>query len=81
MVVTAKTTAEMKALGHRFERVAIHLRSCNLPSMISIRIRRLYLRLSYPTASDREVYGTLENGVPDVLLFVSPPVTVAHFVT
>ena len=38
--------AEKNALGHLSYLVATRLQSLSLPNMISIRLRRLYLRLS-----------------------------------
>ncbi len=46
--------AEKKVSGHRSYRVATRLQSLSLPNMISIRLRRLYQRLSYLTAFLRD---------------------------
>ncbi len=46
----ASAIAERKTLGHLSYLVATRRQSLSLPNMISIRLRRLYRRLSYRTA-------------------------------
>jgi len=46
--------AEKKVSGHRSYQVATRLQSFNRPNMISMRLRRLYLRLSYLMAFLRD---------------------------
>ena len=47
--VAARAMAERKTLGQRSYRVATRRQSLSLPNMVSIRLRRLYRRLSYFT--------------------------------
>ena len=46
MAVAARATAEKKTFEHRSYLVATRRQSFRRPNMISIRLRRLYLRLS-----------------------------------
>jgi len=49
MTRAANAIADRKTFGHLSYRVATRLQSLSLPNMISMRLRRLYLRLSYLT--------------------------------
>jgi hypothetical protein len=52
--VAVRAIAEKKVSGQRSYRVATRLQSLSLPNMISIRLRRLYRRLSYLTGFLRD---------------------------
>ncbi len=56
--------AEKKVSGHRSYRVATRLQSLSLPNMISIRLRRLYQRLSYLTAFLRDFRPGMQTFMP-----------------
>lgn len=47
MTGAARAMTDRKTIGHASYRVATRLQSFCVPTMISIRFRRLYLRLSY----------------------------------
>ncbi len=57
MTVAASAIAEMKTLGQRLWRVATHPQPLSLPNIISMRFRRLNLRLSYLTGVLRGPYS------------------------
>ena len=52
--VAASARAEKKTVGQRSYRVATRRQSLRRPNMISMRLRRLYRRLSYLTGKDRD---------------------------
>lgn len=56
--------AERKTFGHRSYRVATRLQSLCLPNMISMRLRRLYLRLSYLTGFLRFFRPGMQARIP-----------------
>ncbi len=64
MTVAASAIAERKTFGHLSYRVATRRQSFSLPNMISMRLRRLYRRLStarqdIAAAMSREGYLTV----------------------
>src|SRR6056297_194210 len=63
-MVAARAIAERKVSGHRSYRVATRLQSLRRPNMISIRLRRLYRRLSYFTAFLRDFRPGMQTFIP-----------------
>ena len=57
MIVAARAMAERKTLGHRSWRVAMRRQSLSLLNMISMRLRRLYRRLSWRMGLARDFRG------------------------
>jgi len=64
MTVAARAMAERKTLGQRSYRVATRRQSLSLPNMISMRLRRLYRRLSYLTVVLRCFLPGMQGFIP-----------------
>ena len=56
--------AEKNAVGQRSYRVATRRQSLRRPNMISMRLRRLYRRLSYLTGLDRDFRPGMQGLMP-----------------
>src|SRR6056297_3541837 len=63
-MVAARAIAERKVSGHRSYRVATRRQSLMRPNMISIRLRRLYRRLSYFTVFLRDFRPGMQTFIP-----------------
>lgn len=64
MTVAARAIAEKKVSGHLSYRVATRLQSVSRPNMITMRSRRLHLRLSYMTAVLRDFRPGTQTFIP-----------------
>lgn len=64
MTVAARATAEWKAVAQLSWRVAIRRRPFSLPTMVSVRVRRLDRRLSWRTALPRDVRPGMQGRCP-----------------
>ncbi|SEK48236.1 Integrase core domain-containing protein [Roseovarius nanhaiticus] len=64
MTRAARVMADRKTFGHLSYRVATRRQSFCLPNMISIRLRRLYRRLSYLTISLRCFRARMQARIP-----------------
>ncbi len=62
--MAASAIAEKNVSGQRSYRVATRLQSFSRPNMISMRLRRLYLRLSYLTAFLRDFRPGMQTFIP-----------------
>ena len=62
--VAARAITEKKVSEHRSCRVATRLRSCSRPNMVSIRLRRLYRRLSCFTDFLRDFRPGMHTFIP-----------------
>ena len=64
ITVAARAMADRNTFGHRSYRVATRLQSFKRPNMISIRFRRLYLRLSYLMILSRDFRPGMQGVIP-----------------
>ena len=64
MTVAARAMAEGNTSGDLLYRVATRLQSSSLPVMISMRLRRLYLRLSYLKGLLRDFRPGMQGAIP-----------------
>lgn len=64
MTVAARAMAERNTFGDLSYRIATRLQSLSLPNMISMRLRRWYLRLSYLTGLLRDFRPRMQGVIP-----------------
>ena len=64
MASAARAMPNRKTFGHRSYRVATRRQSLSLPNMISMRLRRLYRRLSYLTVFLRCLRPRMQARIP-----------------
>jgi hypothetical protein len=62
--LAAKATAERKTVGHLLQRLATRRQSLRQPNMISMRLRRLYLRLSHLMGLARDFRPGIQEFTP-----------------